>query len=91
MPYKQLRMLGWPACLDVLLEVALEAAVQDLALAGLQAVHHARDGALQVHAREQDQLLRRMRWPSVLEVGLHARLERFFCIQEQHQLPAPRR
>ena len=52
-----LHMPGRPARLDVLLEVALEAAVQDLALAGLQAVHHARDGPFQVRAREQDQLL----------------------------------
>ena len=44
--------------LDVLLEVALEAAVEDLALAGLQPIHHTRDGALQVRTGEQDELLR---------------------------------
>ena len=45
------------ARLDVLSDVALEAAEQDLALPGLEAVHHAGDGALQVSAGEQDQLL----------------------------------
>ena len=44
--------------LDVLADVALEAAVHDLALPGLEAVDHAGDGALQVCPREQDQLLR---------------------------------
>jgi hypothetical protein len=46
------------AYLDVLLEVPLEAAEQDLALPGLEAVHHTGDGALQVCTAEQDQLLR---------------------------------
>lgn len=45
------------AHLDILLDVALEAAEQDLALARLEAVHHVWDGALQVSAGEQDQLL----------------------------------
>lgn len=36
--------------LDVALQVALEAGKHDLTLAGLEAVHHAGDGALQVGA-----------------------------------------
>lgn len=47
------------AHLDILLDIALEAAEQDLALARLQAVDHVWDGALQVSAGEEDQLLRR--------------------------------
>lgn len=43
--------------LDVLLEVALERAEEDLALPRLEAVDDRRDRALQVGAREQDQLL----------------------------------
>ena len=47
------------ARLNVVLQVALEAAEHDLALAGLEAVHHAGDGALQVRPGKQDQLLRK--------------------------------
>jgi hypothetical protein len=43
--------------LDVLLQVALEAAEHDLALAGLEAVDERRDRALEVGAAEQDELL----------------------------------
>lgn len=43
--------------LDVLFEVALEAAVQDLALTRLETVNHRGDGALQVSTAEQNQLL----------------------------------
>lgn len=43
--------------LDILAEVPLEAAKQDLPLAGLEAIQHRGDGPLKVSPREQDQLL----------------------------------
>jgi hypothetical protein len=43
--------------LDVAAEVALEAREEDLALPGLEAVDDRRDGALEVGAREEDELL----------------------------------
>ena len=57
--------------LDVLLQVALEAGEHDLALAGLEAVHHGRDGTLQVGAGEQDQLLRTARVGSAVHSAHH--------------------
>lgn len=43
--------------LDILAEVPLEAAKQDLPLARLEAIQHGGDGALKVGPRKQDQLL----------------------------------
>lgn len=47
-----------PSYLDlILVQLLLETGKQDLALAWLEAIHDAGDGALQVSAREEDQLL----------------------------------
>ncbi len=43
--------------LDILAEVPLKAAKQDLPLARLEAIQHGGDGALKVSPRKQDQLL----------------------------------
>jgi len=43
--------------LDIGLEVALEATVENLSLAGLQAVDHRRNRSFTVGEREQDELL----------------------------------
>ncbi len=43
--------------LDILAEVPLEAAKQDLPLAGLEAIQHGGNGALKVSPRKQYQLL----------------------------------
>ena len=43
--------------LDILAEVPLEAAKQDLPLARLEAIQHGGDGALKVSPRKQNQLL----------------------------------
>ena len=46
-----------PSHLDLVLEVALEAAVQDLPLTGFETVHHGWNRTLQICPGEQDQLL----------------------------------
>lgn len=59
----RLRSQNLEPCLDVLADVALKAAEQDLALARLQAVHHGGDGTLQISPREQYQLLHGSKTP----------------------------